>query len=84
MYYLQDIQFSSRAEAEREDSLIRPHFCMTRSEPRFSVRHPVETRYTPPFLVINSQEALEKLRRCTECHFDAPAALLVCYDRVEC
>ena len=35
-------------------------------------------------LAINSQEALEKLRRCTECHFDAPAALLVCYDRDEC
>ncbi len=35
-------------------------------------------------LAINSQEALERLRRCTECHFNAPAALLVCYDRDEC
>ncbi|MDE6995083.1 MAG: nitroreductase family protein, partial [Lachnospiraceae bacterium] len=35
-------------------------------------------------LAISSQEALEKLRRCTECHFDAPAALLVCCDRDEC
>ena len=35
-------------------------------------------------LAISSQEALEKLRRCTECHFDAPAALLVCHDRDEC
>lgn len=34
--------------------------------------------------VINSPEGLEKLRRCTECHFNAPAALLVCHDREGC
>ena len=33
-------------------------------------------------LVINQQESLEKLRRCTPCHFDAPAALLVCYKKM--
>lgn len=32
-------------------------------------------------LVINSAEGLEKLRKCTECHFNAPMAMLVCYDR---
>ena len=35
-------------------------------------------------LVIDAPESLEKLRRCTKCHFDAPAALLVCHDREAC
>lgn len=35
-------------------------------------------------LVLTGAEALEKLRNCTTCHFNAPAALLVCYDRTEC
>ena len=35
-------------------------------------------------LVINQQESLEKLRRCTPCHFDAPAALLVYYAKDAC
>lgn len=35
-------------------------------------------------LVINSKEALEKLDKCTPYRFDAPLALLVCYDREEC
>ncbi len=32
-------------------------------------------------LVLQGPEALEKLRKCTSCHFGATAALLVCYDR---
>jgi len=32
-------------------------------------------------LVIESKEALAKLRESTPCHFNAPVALLVCYDR---
>lgn len=32
-------------------------------------------------LVIESSEALKKLKSCTKCHFDAPMALLVCYDK---
>ncbi|MHB8064572.1 MAG: nitroreductase family protein [Ruminiclostridium sp.] len=31
-------------------------------------------------LVIESSDALEKLKKCTPCHFNAPVALLVCYD----
>ena len=34
-------------------------------------------------LVINSSDALEKLKKCTKCHFDAPAAMLVCYNENE-
>ncbi len=35
-------------------------------------------------LVIQSDEGIARLRRCTECHFGARAALLVCYDKQEC
>lgn len=31
-------------------------------------------------LVLNNEETLTKLKDCTKCHFDAPLALLVCYD----
>lgn len=34
--------------------------------------------------VIRSAEGMEKLRGCTRCHFDAPMAMLVCYDKTEC
>lgn len=34
-------------------------------------------------LVINSDEAIEKLKSCTKCHFDAPCAMLICYNRDE-
>ena len=32
-------------------------------------------------LVIESDEAVKKLKSCTKCHFDAPMALLICYDK---
>ena len=35
-------------------------------------------------LVINSDEALEKLKKCTACHFNAPTALLICSDKDAC
>ncbi len=31
-------------------------------------------------LVLESEETLEKLKKCTPCHFNAPLAFLVCYD----
>jgi nitroreductase len=34
-------------------------------------------------IVINGSEGRERLRKCTECHFNAPAAMLVCYSREE-
>ena len=34
-------------------------------------------------LVLNTEKAMGKLRLCTKCHFNAPAALLVCYNRDE-
>ena len=34
--------------------------------------------------VIRSAEGMEKLRGCTKCHFDAPMAMLICYDKTEC
>lgn len=34
-------------------------------------------------LVINTDEAVEKLKKCTKCHFNAPTALLVCHNKDE-
>ena len=31
--------------------------------------------------VLKSDEAIEKLKECTRCHFDAPNALIICYDK---
>lgn len=35
-------------------------------------------------LVIDSEKGIRKLRMCTGSHFNAPAALLVCYEKSEC
>lgn len=35
-------------------------------------------------LVIQSEAGISRLRKCTVCHFNAPAALLVCFDKNEC
>ena len=32
-------------------------------------------------LVLNTQESLDKLKKCTPCHFDAPLAMIVCYNK---
>ncbi len=34
-------------------------------------------------LVLNNDETISKLKRCTKCHFDAPCAMLVCYNKDE-
>lgn len=45
---------------------------------------PTGCNYQPQrILVINSDESVEKLKKCTKCHFDAPCAFLVCYNRDE-
>lgn len=40
-----------------------------------------ENRQPQRILVVRSAEALEKLKPCTPCHFDAPVILLACCDR---
>ncbi len=35
-------------------------------------------------LVIESEEAISTLKKCTRCHFDAPLAMLVCFDKERC
>lgn len=43
---------------------------------------PTAVNFQPQrILVINSESALAKLKECTPYHFNAPAALLVCYDK---
>ncbi len=34
-------------------------------------------------LVLNTDESTEKLKNCTKCHFDAPCAMLVCFNKNE-
>lgn len=34
-------------------------------------------------LVLNNDETISKLKNCTKCHFDAPCAMLVCYNKDE-
>lgn len=46
---------------------------------------PTGCNYQPQrILVINSEESVKKMKMCTKCHFDAPAAMLVCYNKNEC
>ncbi len=35
-------------------------------------------------LVCNKDESLASVKKCTECHFDAPVAMLILYDKNEC
>lgn len=35
-------------------------------------------------VVVNSEEALEKLRKATKCHFDTKTAMIICYNKEEC
>ena len=45
---------------------------------------PTGCNYQPQrILVINSKEAMEKLKKCTKCHFNAPSAMLVCHNKDE-
>jgi nitroreductase len=42
---------------------------------------PTACNYQPQrILVIENDEAIAKFKKCTPCHFNAPMALLVCYD----
>lgn len=34
-------------------------------------------------LVLNTDESVSKLKECTKCHFDAPTAFLVCFNKDE-
>lgn len=45
---------------------------------------PTGCNYQPQrILVLNSDEAMEKLKTCTRAHFNAPTAMLVCYNKNE-
>lgn len=45
---------------------------------------PTGCNYQPQrILVLNTEQAMSKLAECTKCHFNAPAAMLICYNRDE-
>lgn len=60
-----------KVEREKLDAILEAGRCA-----------PTAVNYQPQrVLVLESPEALEKLKGCTPYHFHAPLALLVCYDR---
>jgi len=45
---------------------------------------PTGRNYQPQrILVLNTDESMNNLKKCTKCHFDAPAAMLICYNQNE-
>ncbi len=45
---------------------------------------PTGCNYQPQrILVLNTDESISRLKDCTKCHFDAPTALVVCYNKDE-
>ncbi len=45
---------------------------------------PTGCNYQPQrILVLNTDASTEKLQKCTKCHFGAPTAMLVCYNKDE-
>lgn len=45
---------------------------------------PTGCNYQPQrIVVLNTDISMEKLKKCTKCHFDAPAAMIVCYNEDE-
>lgn len=34
-------------------------------------------------LVLNTDDSIEKLKKCTKCHFNAPTAMLICHNKDE-
>jgi nitroreductase len=45
---------------------------------------PTGCNYQPQrILVLNTDEAISKLRDCTKCHFGAPTAMLICHNKEE-
>lgn len=45
---------------------------------------PTGCNYQPQrILVLNTDSAIEKLKSCTKCHFNAPTAMLICHNKDE-
>jgi nitroreductase len=45
---------------------------------------PTGCNYQPQrILVLNTDESLDKLKKCTKCHFNAPTAMIICHNTDE-
>ena len=45
---------------------------------------PTGCNYQPQrILVMNTDESITKLKKCTKCHFNAPTAMLICHNKEE-
>ena len=78
------------------EKLIRERYSVRRFRPEHLPSEVIETilaaghvaptgcNFQPQrILVLNTDAAMEKLRACTRCHFDAPTAMLVCHNKNE-
>ena len=46
---------------------------------------PTAHNYQPQkIIVVNSQKGLNTLKKYTECHYNAPLAFIICYDKEKC
>ena len=46
---------------------------------------PTGCNYQPQrILVLNTDESIEKVKKCTKCHFNAPTVMIICYNKDEC
>ncbi len=57
------------------------HLSQTEIDKLLKAAHlaPTGCNYQPQrILVLNNDETISKLKKCTKCHFDAPTAMLVC------
>ena len=61
---------SKRVEQEKVDSLLE----VARLAPTAHNNQPQR------LLVLDSADSLNRLKDCTPCHFNAPLAIIVCYD----
>lgn len=69
-------RFSVRSFSERPIELEKLHSILEAGQVS-----PTACNLQPQkILVLQSEDALEKYRHCTVCHFNAPLAILTCYD----
>lgn len=77
---LAQTRYSVRKYAERkvDDELLEKILSAGHVAPTACNKQPQR------ILVINNAQSLARLRECTQCSYNAPAAFLICYDKDEC
>ena len=81
------MNFSELAESRYSVRKFKPeHLSQKEIDDILKVAHfaPTGCNNQPQrILILNNDEAISKLKGCTKCHFDAPTAMLICYNKDE-